>query len=581
MTQCNRGRRRCARRATSTVVAAAGMAATYIATAAPFAHAAESAWNVNADGDWGAAGNWNNGVPNAIGAQADFYSAINAPHTVNQNLSSVTVANIFFANSSRYTIGGNQIIIDQTSSQPLISTTAGAHTIATSLSLVDTPAFTGNPGTSLTLSGIILGSVGLQKLGGSSTLTMSGGQSNIYSGNTEVFSGTLRAAKTGGAKSIPGGTLFIGSQNINAPAGQVVFDGGGQLASPTSITINETGSLDGGNFFTLVNGAVTLHGATITNANLRITNNDITVSNTSVDPTTIDGAGLDFFGQTRTINVASGVVSPDLQIGAPIGGTGGINKIGDGTMLLTSASNTYSGITAVSAGVLELQCSITGTSLLNVTGTGKVVIDPLKTRVIKTPFLTMDGSVAKVDVKDNKLIIASGDKGSFNGTAYDGIAGFIASGYNNGAWDGGGIVTSQSAANNGNTLTSIGIATAGEAGYAGGAFAGVSVASGNVLVMYTYTGDANLDGVINGDDYFQIDSAFPQGLHDWFNGDFNYDGVINGDDYFLIDSNFPAQGAAFPVSDSLGRTAVPEPGFASAALLAAAWCSGTRRRRRV
>ena len=55
--------------------------------------------------------------------------------------------------------------------------------------------------------------------------------------------------------------------------------------------------------------------------------------------------------------------------------------------------------------------------------------------------------------------------------------------------------------------------------------------------MYTYCGDANLDGLINGDDYFRIDNGFFAHLSGFSNGDFNYDGVINADDYFLIDRN--------------------------------------------
>ena len=105
--------------------------------------------------------------------------------------------------------------------------------------------------------------------------------------------------------------------------------------------------------------------------------------------------------------------------------------------------------------------------------------------------------------------------------------------------------------------------------------------------MYTYAGDANLDGAISGDDYFQIDSAFPQGLHGWFNGDFNYDGVINGDDYFAIDSNYPSQGAPFPASAGAastagvtGVTAVPEPACAGTVVLAASGILRPRRRRR-
>jgi hypothetical protein len=65
-----------------------------------------------------------------------------------------------------------------------------------------------------------------------------------------------------------------------------------------------------------------------------------------------------------------------------------------------------------------------------------------------------------------------------------------------------------------------------------------------VIIKYTYAGDANLDGVIDGGDYGIIDN-FVQ-MPDAFgyaNGDFNYDGVIDGGDYGIIDNNIQAQGA--------------------------------------
>ncbi len=153
---------------------------------------------------------------------------------------------------------------------------------------------------------------------------------------------------------------------------------------------------------------------------------------------------------------------------------------------------------------------------------------------------------AKLDVANDTLIIRHGDAGSWNGSAYSGITGLVASGSNGGAWDGvSGIVTSQPAATGGNTLTTLAVVGAsqllGLTGSQTALFDGQLLAADSIIIKYTYAGDANLDGVINGDDYFQIDSAFPQALHDYFNGDFNYDGVVNGDDYFLIDSNFPAQ----------------------------------------
>jgi hypothetical protein len=103
--------------------------------------------------------------------------------------------------------------------------------------------------------------------------------------------------------------------------------------------------------------------------------------------------------------------------------------------------------------------------------------------------------------------------------------------------------------------------------------------------MFTYGGDANLDGAITGDDYFQIDSGFPAGAHGWFNGDFNYDGSITGDDYFVIDSNFSAQGSPIPTSGGVsggglaGVQAVPEPASIGLISLGATAMLSRRRRR--
>ena len=112
--------------------------------------------------------------------------------------------------------------------------------------------------------------------------------------------------------------------------------------------------------------------------------------------------------------------------------------------------------------------------------------------------------------------------------------------------------------------------------------------------MYTYSGDANLDGKVDADDYFQIDSNYnksgPTGQRNrlrYFNkGDFNYDGNINGDDYFLIDSTYVGQAGvviahgapSIDAGDAIaGVAAVPEPASLSMLVLGAGLIARRRR----
>ena len=127
----------------------------------------------------------------------------------------------------------------------------------------------------------------------------------------------------------------------------------------------------------------------------------------------------------------------------------------------------------------------------------------------------------------------------------------LQTGRNTGAWDGAGIITSMTDAQGASALTDLGVATGanlyGLSGPATRLWNGQTIDANSVLVKYTYAGDADLNGRINADDFFQIDRGYGHTSADrlgYFNGDFNYDGVINGDDYFLIDSNFGGQGPA-------------------------------------
>jgi hypothetical protein len=148
------------------------------------------------------------------------------------------------------------------------------------------------------------------------------------------------------------------------------------------------------------------------------------------------------------------------------------------------------------------------------------------------------------------------------------ILGYVASGYNNGAWNGPGIISSTAAANPTHT-TEIGIADSAH-NVVGG------LAPNTIELKYTLLGDANLDGVVNSADLQELLFSFNSSGRSWDQADFNYDGTVNSTDL---------QNLLFTFNTSLGPTtiaaagSVPEPATMVVMLLGGA--SLLRRRRGV
>jgi hypothetical protein len=85
----------------------------------------------------------------------------------------------------------------------------------------------------------------------------------------------------------------------------------------------------------------------------------------------------------------------------------------------------------------------------------------------------------------------------------------VAAAYNNGAWNGnsaGGVITSSLAAADTTHLTAVGVATGLTT------FEGLPVNTSDVLIKYTYYGDADLSGTVDGSDYSRIDNGYLMGL---------------------------------------------------------------------
>jgi hypothetical protein len=159
------------------------------------------------------------------------------------------------------------------------------------------------------------------------------------------------------------------------------------------------------------------------------------------------------------------------------------------------------------------------------------------------------------------------------------VQSWIVNARDGGLWDRPGL-TSTSAKNEPNHATTLAAITGAQFHAVQGGtatFHGFSVSNTDVLVKYTWYGDTNYNGRVDGADYAKLDTNFnlqsSQGnIGGWANGDLDGNGKIDGADYALIDSAFNAQtGTLRP-----GQT-VPEP--ASIALIAScAWLLGRRRR---
>ena len=236
-------------------------------------------------------------------------------------------------------------------------------------------------------------------------------------------------------------------------------------------------------------------------------------------------------GGNGTFDVGSGAA---VGVTASLGGAFGVTKTGSGVFIL-GGTNSYTGATNVADGLFALAGNLTMSSAVNVAG-GTLRVAPNQSRVIKTGGLSVTGT-GKLDLTDNKLIVAGGN--------FDAVSSLIAEGYDGGGWGGYGIVTTAADAQTG--LTTLAVAPADAVDYAGRTLGGVAVSAGDVIVMYTYGGDTNFDGKLDADDYGTIDfSVLVDGATGYFNGDFNFDGKIDADDYGVIDFNILAQRAAIP-----------------------------------
>jgi hypothetical protein len=264
---------------------------------------------------------------------------------------------------------------------------------------------------------------------------------------------------------------------------------------------------------------------------------------------------------SNTLNVSGGTFtfSADPQFAS------GNLTVNDNASVVFTAPAPGSGYNARNLAALNLGTNATATVTASPTATDRTVLEVNQLSI---------ASGATLDLGNNAMIVHNGNLNS--------LTSLLASGYDGGQWNGTGI-DSSSAASDSTSLTALGVISNslnGAAIYS--TFDNQPAVSGDVLIKYTYYGDTNLDGQVDGSDYSRIDAAFladqtnAQSASGWFNGDLNYDGNVDGSDYTLMDNAFNAQGAQLAASIASPDAVVAAPGLlgASAAQISGPIASG-------
>jgi hypothetical protein len=333
------------------------------------------------------------------------------------------------------------------------------------------------------------------------TLTVSGANARVLGSGTAEFDVAIDGD----------GTMLVNNGGLVSSLGANPNDGNSFIAAnPGS---KGTVILNNGSF--LVGGQLQLAGNGGTNGGVGI----MSMSNGAVSR--VDDLVIVYAPGTMNIGTSgalSGVASPASFF------ANGTDLVVDGRINYNAGTLTAVGTLAVAGEVRLSSADRDGAG----TPTNKKTIDA------GTIDLNIGTTIVGViDLNDNDMIVRSQPRAA--------IENYIANARNFGAWDQPGL-TSSAAASNGLQNTTLGVIDGSDyISVHGNVFNGRTVNPNDRVVKYTFYGDTDFNGFVDGDDYARIDNGFNTGLSGWFNGDCDLNGFVDGDDYALIDNAFLTQ----------------------------------------
>ncbi len=313
-----------------------------------------------------------------------------------------------------------------------------------------------------------------------------------------------------------------------------------------------------------------------------------TVNVNSSSPLTL---GSLYFDSPNTYNLTGSALTLTNSDGSKVNVVSGAHKISMATTLTDSIT-----VIVADGASFEFAAPVTGTSAtsLTKTGTGSLAVRSFAggalainsgtvslpaaahtVSIVEGLTLANDGGSLGARTYTASLDVGNSDVVIRNGSLVD-VSDMARAGQNGGSLFAGVGLTSGVAAAD----------AAGQLRYAVGViqnnidgstlydtFDGVNVGLTDVLVKFTYFGDADLNGLVDDTDFFLVNNGYGNGLTGWVNGDVDYSGTVDDTDFFLINNAYGLQGPALRAGGS-----VPEPTGMALMALAAGFVVGGRRR---
>jgi hypothetical protein len=366
---------------------------------------------------------------------------------------------------------------------------------------------------------------------------------------------------------------FVGSTTLNGPTFIATYRQGLTLDGPVSGTGASLTLVDGWDSMplTLAGNGSTYDGGTTVSANmiLNVTSTDgqglgtgnVTIlGNFGVTGGQYNTGGTLNLNGVNAVNVPTMTITNDgyFSVGAGASAVvgdvvpGAVTVIGDPNFIYNRTTTVGDNASLSVNSIVQNTVSVGANATLAIRSGAAKTTSVVNTLTIAGPANALTG---KVDIGKNYLVVtAPGQLVAVNAMVAN------ATNYNNSpnyGWDGNGITSSLAAADSSGTL-SIGVGNADDEGLTGTLVGNHVLAATDTLVLLTISGDADLNGIVNVDDYNTLRGFYGQTNATWEMGDFNYDGVVNADDYNTLRGFYNQSSPLAP--DLTGAAgAVPEP----------------------